>query len=370
MRVLAINAGSSSLKHALVADGGHVLATGEKRWDPGDGSGRHRAALQSAIADAGQPPDAVGHRVVHGGSRFAGPARLDEEVRRQIKELTDLAPLHNSAALEGIDAATEAFPGVPQAACFDTAFHHTISAPAATYAIPGDWSDQYGIRRFGFHGLNVEACAGRATELVGAEGSRRLIVCHLGSGCSVTAVLDGRSVDTSMGFTPMEGVPMATRTGSIDPGIVLYLARQEGVEEVDRRLNHEAGYLGVSGRSADLRDVIAGIDEGDERCGLAFDVFVRGVSAAAASMTTALGGLDCLVFTAGTGEGSPLVREAVAARLAHLGVRLDPDRNQTAQPDADISIGDEPFVRVLVLAAAEEIVIVRQTAAVLGLTQA
>jgi acetate kinase len=365
VRVLVINAGSSSLKHALIEDG-DVLASGADRWDPGAGPGRHASALTEAIAGAAEPPDALGHRVVHGGTRFSAPARVDGGVRAEIEALEDLAPLHNRAALEGIDAATEAFPDLPHVACFDTAFHHTIPEAAATYAIPGEWSERDGIRRFGFHGLNVEWCAGRTAELLGAEAVRRLVVCHLGSGCSVSAVLDGRSVDTSMGFTPMEGVPMATRSGSIDPGLVLHLARARGIDEVDESLNHASGLLGVSGRSSDLPEVLAGVDEGDERCWLAFYVFVRGIVAAAAAMTAALGGLDCLVFTAGAGEHVPRLRSAVAARLGHLGIRVDEGRNDAAESDAEISAGRASGVRVMVITAGEELVIARQTAELLS----
>jgi acetate kinase len=360
MQVLTINAGSSSLKHAIVDEHGSILESGEERWDPGAGAGRHRVALDAALAGA-RRPDAIGHRVVHGGMRFTGPALLDDDVRAGIEEVTDLAPLHNRAALEGIDAVTEALPETPQVCCFDTAFHHTLPAAAATYAVPSEWTERYGIRRFGFHGLNVEWCAGRAADLLGPEAARRLVVCHLGSGCSVTAVLDGSSVDTSMGFTPLEGVPMASRSGSIDPGLVLHLAREMGVDAVDAGLNHEAGLLGVSGRSSDLREVIAGADSGDRRCRLAFEVFARGIAASVAAMSTAMGGLDCLVFTAGSGENSPRIRAAVATRLEHLGVVLDAPRNEAAEPDTDISPAGEPGARVLVLRAGEEIVIARQT---------
>jgi acetate kinase len=363
MRVLVVNAGSSSLKHALM-DGQTTVVAGAERWDPDASPGRHAAALRSVIADAKAAPDAVGHRVVHGGSRFTGPARLDEGVRSELVELEELAPLHNRAAIEGIDAASEAFPRLPQILCFDTAFHHTLPLHAFTYAIPRDWSEEYGIRRFGFHGLNVDWCAGRARDLLGPEGSRRLIVCHLGSGCSVSAVLDGQSMGTSMGFTPMEGAPMATRSGSVDPGLVLYLARREGIDEVDRALNHRSGLLGVSGKSADLREVLAAADDGDEACLLAFEIFVRGVAELVAASTTTLGGLDCLVFTAGAGEGAPRLREAVTSRLGHLGAAIDPASNREAQPDAEISHGDSA-VRVWVLRAGEEMVIARQVSEML-----
>jgi acetate kinase len=364
VRVLVINTGSSSLKHAVV-DGRSILVAGEERWEPGAPPGRHAEALRAALADAPAPPEAIGHRVVHGGSRFTSPTRLDPGVRAEIQGLVELAPLHNRAALEGIDAATEAFPHAPQVACFDTAFHHTIPASEATYAIPADWSDLHSAHRFGFHGLNVEWCAERAAELLSPETARRLVVCHLGSGCSVTAVLEGRSVDTSMGFTPMEGVPMATRSGSIDPGLVLYLARAHGIDEVDDRLNHDSGLLGVSGRSANLPDVLAGADAGDRRCRLAFEVFAHGVAAAVAAMTTALGGADCLVFTAGAGAGSPRLRAAVVERLGHLGVVINAERNEAAEPDVEISDSPEAGVRVLVLHAGEELIVARQTAAVL-----
>jgi acetate kinase len=374
MRVLVVNAGSSSLKHALVDTAlaardpdGALLQSGEERWDPGEGPGRHGAALRRALHDAaGGAPDAVGHRVVHGGARFEAPARIDGEVRAGIEEAARLAPLHNGAALEGIDAALEAFPQVPQVACFDTAFHRTLDAAAATYAVPRAWRERHGVRRFGFHGLNLSWCAGRAVELLGAQAARRLVVCHLGSGCSVTAVQDGRSRDTTMGFTPLDGVPMATRSGAIDPEIVLHLQRTAGlgIAELDDALNHRSGLLGVSERSADLRAVLAAAAEGDARAQLAFDVFVRGVAGGVAAMSTALGGLDALVFTAGIGEHSAPLRAAVAARLLHLGVALDPARNEAAAGDGEIGC-EGAKIRVLTLRAREELVVARETATTL-----
>jgi acetate kinase len=351
VRVLVVNAGSSSLKHALVDDGAAV-DSGTERWDPDDGGGRHGRALSEALADAGHDVDAVGHRVVHGGPRLRSAALIDARVREAIEEAAELAPLHNRAALEGIDAAGRAFPDVPQVACFDTAFHWTLPDAAATYPIPHDWSERFAIRRYGFHGLSVEWCAGRAREMLGEEAVRRLVVCHLGSGSSVTAVLDGRSAGTTMGYTPLEGVPMATRSGSIDPGILLRLARAGiGPEELDDALNHRSGLLALAG-TADLREV--DVDS------LAFDVLARGVAAAVGAMATAMDGLDCLVFTAGMGEGSAPLRAAVCSRVAHLGVALDPARNATADPDAEIGPG------VLVLKAREELVVARQTEAVLA----
>ncbi|HEU4658268.1 MAG TPA: acetate/propionate family kinase [Capillimicrobium sp.] len=347
MHVLVVNAGSSSLKHALVdAAAGELLATGTERWAPADEPGRHAAALRAALADADAAAvDAVGHRVVHGGSRFEGPALVDAAVRAGIAALVPLAPLHQRAALEGIDAVAEALPGVPQVASFDTAFHATLPPAARTYALPRAWTERWGVRRYGFHGINVSWCARRAAECLGPVRSRRLVVCHLGSGCSATAVLDGRSVDTTMGFTPLEGVPMGTRSGSIDPGLLLWLARAGlSIDELDDGLNHAAGLLGVSGRSADLREVLAAADAGDEHAALAFDVFVRGVARAVAAMTTALGGLDCLVFTGGAGEGSQRLRDAVCVRIAHL----------------------RDAAEVLVVPAGEELVIAGEAAATLG----
>lgn len=379
MRVLVVNAGSSSLKHALVDSarigddpGGAVVASGEERWDPGDSPGRHGEALTRALRDAGGSgaagPDAIGHRVVHGGERFEAPAVIDDDVRAGIEQAARLAPLHNRAALEGIDAALEAFPELPQVACFDTAFHRTLDAEAATYAVPREWRERHGIRRFGFHGLNVAWCAGRARELLGAEASRRLVVCHLGSGCSATAVRDGRSCDTTMGFTPLDGVPMGTRSGAIDPGILPHLMRTAGLgaDELDDALNHRSGLLGLAG-SADVREVLAAAEQGEPDARLALDVFARGVAGAVAALSTSLGGLDALVLTAGIGERSPDVRAQVAARLEHLGVALDAARNGEATGGDDGEIGAvRARVRVLVVAAREELVVARETAAALG----
>ena len=387
MRVLVVNAGSSSLKHALLDSAAAdpdaaLLASGEERWEPGESTGRaldspagtrqrlppagpHAEALKRALSDHAHEADAVGHRVVHGGDRFEAPARIDDDVRAGIAAAAELAPLHNRAALEGIDAAREAFPHLPQVACFDTAFHRTLDAAAATYAIPAAWAREQGIRRYGFHGLNVSWCAERARALLGAERARRLVVCHLGSGCSVSAVRGGRSADTTMGFTPLDGIPMATRSGALDPGVVLRMLRAGGLDAdaIDAALNHDAGLLGISERSADLRELLDAAPA-DPRARLAIDVFVRGVASAVAAMSTALGGIDALVFTAGVGEHSAPLRERIAERLRHLCVTLDPARNDAARPDADIAPSGAP-VRVLVLRAREEWVIARQTARLL-----
>jgi acetate kinase len=280
VRVLVVNAGSTSLKLHLVEDG--------------------EATAVDEIVDA----DAVGHRIVHGGS-FDEPQLLDDAVEREIERLTVLAPLQNRRALEGIRSVRERLPDVPQVAVFDTTFHRTLPEAATTYAIPRIWRETYGIRRVGFHGLSVQWAASQVR-------LPRLVVCHLGGGCSITAVRDGRSVDTTMGFTPLEGVPMATRAGSVDPGALLYLLREGlvSVSELEHALEHESGLAGLSdGGSGDIRDASP----------LAVDVFVHRVAGAVAAMATACGGLDALVFTGGIGEHAADVRERIVERVRFLG---------------------------------------------------
>jgi acetate kinase len=363
MRVLVVNAGSSSLKHALVdTDDELVLRGGWQRWDPDATEGRHTHALCDAIADAGALVDAIGHRVVHGGGRFTGPAVIDGAVRAAIADLAALAPLHARAALEGIDAAAQALPGVTQVASFDTAFHATLTPAAATYALPRAWREQYGLRRYGFHGLNVEWCHEQAAKTLGHDRCRRLVVCHLGSGCSVTALLAGRSVDTTMGFTPLDGVPMATRSGSIDPGVLLHLlAAGISRDELEDALNHRSGLYGLSGLDG-LEEIQCAAIAGDAPSQLAFDVLVRGVSSAVAAMTTSMRGLDALVFSGGAGEGSALLRASVCGRLEQLGVTLDAVLNNRC---AGLISAAGAAVDVLVVPAGEEIVIARQAAQLL-----
>jgi acetate kinase len=365
MRVLVVNAGSSSLKHALVdAEQQQVLVRGEERWEPAASPGRHEEAVRAALSGAAGEADAVGHRVVHGGAHFTGPVVVDDTVRASIRALEALAPLHTRSALEGIAAASAALPALPQVACFDTTFHRTLAREACTFAVPHEWEQRFGVRRFGFHGLNVEWCAEQARRVLGADGSRRLVVCHLGSGCSVTAVLDGRSVDTTMGFTPLDGVPMATRPGSLDPGMLLHLlASGVGRDELDDALNHRSGLMGICGL-AGLQEVERAATGGDERAQLAFNVLVRGVSGAVAAMCTSLRGLDALVFTAGAGERSSLLRATVCARLEALGVAIDAVRNAGHEERIDDRRGSA--VAVLVVPAGEEIVVARQTARLLG----
>jgi len=274
---------------------------------------------------------------------------IDDGVERRLAAATELAPLHNTPALEAIREARAQLPDIPHVAVFDSAFHETIPEEAATYALPARVRDDWGIRRFGFHGLSVQW----ASEQVRVT---RLVVCHLGGGCSVTAVRDGRSVDTTMGFTPLEGVPMATRAGSVDPGALLYLLRHHlTLDELDRMLEHESGLAGLSGLSGDVEEL-----ERSEQpaAALALNVFAYRVATAVGALAVALGGLDALVFTAGIGEHSPRVRAAVCARLGFLGVELDDSANEGAEPDATISPeGASP--RVLVLRAREDLVAAR-----------
>jgi acetate kinase len=280
---------------------------------------------------------------------------VDDAVERELAALLPLAPLHNAPALEAIGRARRALPSLPQVAVFDTAFHATLPEAAATYALPQRYRD-LGVRRYGFHGLSVEWAAGQVPV-------PRLVVCHLGGGCSVTAVLDGRSVDTTMGLTPLEGVPMATRAGSVDPGALVFLLREghATVDELDRALERESGLLGLAG-SGD----VAELERSDTPAArLALEIFTRRVAAAVAAMATSLGGLDAIVFTAGVGEGSARVRDDVCARLGVLGVELDPETNAAAEPDADVARRGSA-VRVVVLRAREELVIARHARRLLG----
>ncbi len=326
------------------------------------------ADVESLAAAGSVQVEGVGHRVVHGGSAFREPVLIDESVRRRILELEPLAPLHNRPALAGLAAAERALPDVPHVAVFDSSFHATMPEEAAAYALPAAWREKWGLRRYGFHGISVAWCAERVPALIGRPAAGlRLIVCHLGGGCSVTAVRDGRSLDTTMGFTPLEGVPMETRSGSVDPGALIYLLRERGltVDDLDEALNEESGLKGLSGRSGDVRQLESLAAAGDEPARLALAVYVHRIAAAIGAMTTALGGLDALAFTAGVGEHSADVRAAVCDRLAFLGIEIDAAANARAEADTDIAALDSR-VRVLVVAAREELVIAREVRRLLG----
>jgi acetate kinase len=358
VRILVVNAGSSSLKLALLGAGDDVLA--EANID----APRARVdedALRAWIAGAGAV-DAVGHRIVHGGEDFRAPVRVDADVVEALSRLTELAPLHQPKSLAALAAVGAALPGTPAVACFDTAFHATLTPAAAAYAVPRAWGERWGVRRYGFHGLSHAYASRRAAEMTGA---RRVVTCHLGAGASLAAVRDGRSVDTTMGFTPLEGLVMATRSGSVDPGLLLWLLERErlSVAEMSAALEHESGLLALAG-TADMRAVLARAASGDGEARLALDVYVHRLRAGVAAMAAALGGLDALVFTGGVGERSAPVRAAAAGGLAFLGVAIDTARNEAADGDAEVSAGGAP-VRTLVVRAREDLEIARQVRAVL-----
>jgi acetate kinase len=364
--VLVMNMGSSSLKWVVLDASEAIQQQGEAHWQSAAG-GQHVDAVAEAL-DRVDAIDAVGHRVVHGGLTFRDPVLIDGQVHQEIARLAELAPLHNPAALAGIDAARKRFPNVPQVAAFDTAFHRDIPDVAAVYPIAWDLTTRWQLRRFGFHGLNVGYVVERTRQLLGGLPSR-LVVCHLGAGCSVTAVLDGKSINTSMGFTPLEGTMMVQRSGSIDPGLVIYLLTQGAVsvEELNRALNEQSGVLGVSGISTDMREVLGAAASGHQRAQLARDMFVHSLVQTIGGMVACLGGLDALVFTAGIGEHSAEIRETACASLGYLDLELDTSRNAAGGSNVDVAANDS-HVRVLVIAAREDLAILRQVRHVLKWT--
>ena len=324
MRVLVVNAGSSSLKLRLLDDQDNV----EQRADLPAGPDGLSARLSKVLAGWSRP-QVIGHRIVHGGNFFAGPVRVNDQVRDQLQELTDLAPLHQPKSLAALDAVTRRLPDVPAVASFDTAFHAAIPPAAATYAVPVEWRMRYGIRRYGFHGLSHDYCSGRAADLVDRPlADLRVITCHLGAGASLAAVLGGRSVDTTMGFTPLEGLVMATRSGTVDPGLVLWLEEHEHLSphEVAVALEERSGLTALAGIGG-MREVEAAAEHGEPDALFAIDVYIHRLVGGIGAMSAATGGLDVLVFTGGVGENSALVRRRAAERLAYLGVTIDHYRN-------------------------------------------
>jgi acetate kinase len=343
--ILVVNAGSSSLKLSIIANGDHPVADATvESWDGAD------AEIISSLVGA-RTIAAVGHRVVHGGSQFTAPVLIDDAVRNTIATLTPLAPLHQPRSLAGIDAARRALPDAAHVACFDTAFHASLPAAASTYAIPAEWREQWPIRRYGFHGLSHAWASRRAAELAGRPiDSVAMVTCHLGAGASLCAVDGGRSVDTTMGFTPLEGLVMATRSGSVDPGLVLWLLDQGlSVEQVADGLEHRSGLVGLAG-TGDLRDILAARAAGDTAAALAFAVYVHRLRREILAMTASLGRLDLLVFTGGIGEHNPEVRAAAAAGLGHLGIALDDTANRNARGDTLIGRADSGVMSVVVTA--------------------
>ncbi|MDQ6918738.1 MAG: acetate/propionate family kinase [Candidatus Dormibacteraeota bacterium] len=356
MPILVVNAGSSSLKLSLLGADDAILAEHELEGTAGK---IDLAALESVVREAGEV-DAVGHRVVHGGPRFDGPVRIDDEVEDYLRSLTDLAPLHQKPALEAIGAVRRHLPAVPAIACFDTAFHHSLPAAAATYAIPLEWRERWSIRRYGFHGLSHAYASRRAAALVEESlESLRIVSCHLGSGSSLAAIKGGRSVDTTMGFTPLEGLVMGTRAGTVDPGLVLWLVRSGGLnpDAVNEALEKRSGLLALAG-TADMREVLAAGG------GEALEVYLHRLRALIAAMAAAMGGLDLLVFTGGIGEHAAPIRSGAADGLGFLGVALDEDLNRGS---GDRIIGrSESGVRTLVVAAREDLEIARQVRGLLA----
>ncbi len=395
MKILVLNSGSSSQKSALfelgpecASDPVPPLWEGSLQWRGEDEelhirnqsgaeihrsskAGDHRASVTSMLENLWSGPTAalqspseiniVGHRIVHGGPKLTAPTLITPQVKHAIEEVAAIAPLHNQAGLQGIELIEKLLPNVPQLAVFDTGFHRTLPPEAFVYPLPYSWYEREGIRRYGFHGINHEYCANRAAWMLGRGiALLKIVTCHLGNGCSLAAIDGGQSIDTTMGFTPLEGLMMGTRSGSVDPGILIHLMRTDlkDFNELDRVLNHQSGLLGISDVSADMREVLDAMRAGNERAQLAFDMFVHRLQAEIGAMAASLGGLDILVFTAGIGENSPEVRTAVCSKLSFLGVQLDDTRNSSAKPDREIS-SPASRIRVLVIRAQEDWAIAR-----------
>jgi acetate kinase len=364
VRVLVVNAGSSSLKLAVLDNDREVAGTTVERWEGVD----HLEPI-SAFIEGLDDVDAVGHRIVHGGPRLTESVRVDDDVLDYLDSIEDLAPLHNPRAVAGIRAVRRLLSEVPEVACFDTTFHAGLPRPAQTYALPREWNEKWQLRRYGFHGLSHAYAVRRGAQLIGQDpADLRVVSCHLGAGASLAAVRNGGCVDTTMGFTPMEGLVMATRSGSVDPGLLLWLLEHGALSasELGRTLEHGAGLKGLSGTSGDMRDVLEARSGGDADATLAFDVFMHRLNREIGAMTASAGGLDLLVFTGGIGEHVPEVRARVADALGYLGVQLAGHLNAAATSDLDISEQDAQ-VRTVVVEASEASEIARETSRVLSL---
>ena len=363
MQVLVVNAGSSSLKLRLLDEHDHIEHSADLPAGP---DGFDTSGLEELLEGWGQP-EVIGHRIVHGGATFTGPVRIDDGVRKELQALTDLAPLHQPKSLAALDAVTAHWPKAVAVACFDTAFHTTIPAAAATYAVPREWRERYGIRRFGFHGLSHAYCSRRAAQLVDQSlTGLRVVTCHLGAGASLAAVLDGRSLDTTMGFTPLEGLVMATRSGTVDPGLVLWLEEHEHLtpHQVATALEERSGLTALAG-TGDMREVEAAASRGDADAVLAIDVYTHRLVAGIAAMSAAIGGLDVLAFTGGVGEHSPIVRHRAAEKLDFLGVAIDTHTNEATRDDGEISAA-EATARTVVIVAREDLQIAHEVRELLG----
>lgn len=391
MKILVINCGSSSLKYQLIdSESEQVLAKGICERIKLDGTLTHQTAGKDKLEMSADMPNhsaavrlvldkltdkeqgaivsldeihAVGHRVVHGGEKFAKSALIDDDVLLAIEECNDLAPLHNPANLIGIKACMELMPGVPQVAVFDTAFHQTMPDCAYIYGIPYEYYEKYKVRRYGFHGTSHSFVSKRTAELLGKKlEDTKIIVCHLGGGSSICAVKGGRSVDTTMGLTPLEGIPMGTRSGNIDPAIIEFIARKEDktISEVMDILNKQSGVYGISGVSSDFRDLNKGMADGNHRCDVAMKVFCYQVSKIIGGYVAAMDGVDAIVFTAGVGENDPLVRKLSCSTLTYLGIAIDDEANKARGEEVIISTKDSK-VPVYVVPTNEELAIARET---------
>jgi acetate kinase len=363
VNVLAVNPGSSGLKLAVIDSDDEILA-GEEQATEGDID----ADALGRFVNAAPAIDAAAVRLVHGGNVVRAPVVVDATLRAQLQGLTSLAPLHAPAGLQAIDLVAERLPDTPIVVCVDTAFHATIPDAAATYAIPWAWTTEHGVRKYGFHGLSHRYASRRAAELLGRPvESLRLVTCHLGAGASLAAISGGMSVDTTMGFTPLDGLVMATRAGSVDPGVVTWIQRNLmlSAADVEHELERESGLLGISGRTGDLREVLAAADSGDSRSQLAIDVMLHRLVTSIGAMAAAVGGIDALVFTGGIGERSPRVRRAAATRLAFLGIALGEENETASETDVDISAADA-HVATLVIHAREDLELAREARALLS----
>ncbi len=398
MKILVINAGSSSLKYQLIdmetekvlakglcerigiegsklnhtPDGGEKIVIEKDMKDHSDAIRMVLDALTSAeygVIKSMDEISAVGHRVVHGGETFSGSVIIDKDVKKALEDCIPLAPLHNPANLIGIAACEEAMPGVPQIGVFDTAFHQTMSKEAYMYAVPYEYYEKHKVRRYGFHGTSHKYVSLEAAKMLGKKPEElKMITCHMGNGSSITAVDGGKSVDTSMGFTPLAGVVMGTRCGDIDPAIVKFLAEQENMslDEVDSVLNKKSGVQGISGVSSDFRDLEAAEKTGNERASLALSMFVESVRRFVGSYMVKLGKVDAIIFTAGIGENTPHMRKAILRDLEAYGIKIDDEKNAKAIRGAQLEISAEDSkVKVLVIPTNEELMIAKETLALL-----
>ena len=394
MKILVINCGSSSLKYQLIdSETENVLAKGLCERIGIDGScityqkagsdkiktetpmPDHTKAVElvinaltapgtGVIADLGEI-GAVGHRVVHGGEKFASSVVIDDEVLAAVEACNDLAPLHNPANIIGINACKELMPDVPQVGVFDTAFHQTMPAKAYMYAVPYEYYTKYGVRKYGFHGTSHSYVSKRTAEILGEDyNTLKTIVCHIGNGASICAVDGGKSVDTSMGLTPLMGLMMGTRSGEIDPGALEYIAKKENMslDEIMTMLNKKSGLLGLSGLSSDFRDIDAAIEEGNEQAKMTYDTFVHRVAFYVGGYAAVMNGVDAIAFTAGVGENDKTVRTAVCGYLEYLGIKIDEEKNDSHGEEVIIST-DDSKVKVLVVPTNEELMIARETLA-------